>query len=88
MAVLNLIKQEKLRLRRDYLGIRYLQMKRNGTSVMSEVKKLAARIRLESIRNLLISSIHINVSCEIRPFVIYLAENIMFKMHIKKNGKI
>ena len=63
-------------------------MKRSDTSVMSEGNKLAAQLRLDNIRNLFISSIHINASCEIRAFVIYLVENFMFKMHIKKNGKM
>ena len=62
-------------------------MKRSGTSVMSEEKNLAARLRLEIIRNLLISSIHINALCDIRAFVTYLAEKFMFETHIEKNGK-
>ena len=63
-------------------------MKRSGSSVMSEGNKLAAWLRLENIRNKFILSIHINASCEIKAFVTYLVENFIFKMHIKKNGKI
>ena len=63
-------------------------MKRSGSSVMSEGNKLAARLRLDNIRNMLTSKIHINAPCEIRASVTYLVENFMLKMHIKKNGKI